>query len=119
MSPTVRISRSDRCNWYRLQPAKSRLTRWGFGAVQPPPRSLRTYAVGVLAGARGPPAPENLLFLPTCVGKAATGGHKKKGVLWRAKPSKPPNRVTPIPFWRDCVPPNLAANADYASRAKV
>src|SRR5262249_8582576 len=34
----------------------------------------RTYAVGVLAGARGPQAPENLLFLPTCGGKAATGG---------------------------------------------
>src|SRR5262249_43882157 len=55
----------------------------------------RTYAVGVLAGARGPLAPENLLFPPTCGGKAATGGWKKKGVLWRALPSKPPNRVTP------------------------
>src|SRR5215813_13160331 len=38
----------------------------------------RTYAVGVLAGARGPQALENL--------------------LWRAKPSKPPNRVTPTIF---------------------
>src|SRR5262249_46098116 len=53
---------------------------------------FRTYAVGVLAG---PAAPENLLFPPTCGGKAATGGWKKKGVLWRAKPSKPPNPVTP------------------------
>src|SRR5262249_24603617 len=55
----------------------------------------RTYAVGVLAGARGPLAPENLLFPSTCGGIAATGGWKKKRVLWRALPSKPPNRVTP------------------------
>src|SRR5262249_18117111 len=34
-------------------------------------------------------------FPSTCGGKAATGGWKKKEVLWRAKPSKPPNRVTP------------------------
>src|SRR5262249_5944830 len=39
----------------------------------------RTYAVGVLAGARGPLAPENLLFPPTCGGNAATGGWKRKG----------------------------------------
>src|SRR5262245_41177970 len=55
----------------------------------------RTYAVGVLAGTRGPQAPQNLLFPPTCGGFAATGGWKKKGVLWRALPSKAPNRVTP------------------------
>src|SRR5262244_2031077 len=59
---------------------------------------LRTYAVGVLAGARGPLAPENLLFPPTCGGIAATGGWKKKGVLWRALPSKPPNRVSPVSY---------------------
>src|SRR5215813_8916420 len=62
--------------------------------------SSRTYAVGVLARARGPLAPENLLFPPTCGGFAATGGWKKKGVLWRALPSKPPNRVTPILCFR-------------------
>src|SRR5262249_43253511 len=62
---------------------------------QVPPEKIRTYAVGVLAGARGPAAPANLLFPPTCGGNAATGGWKKKGVLWRALPSKPPNRVTP------------------------
>src|SRR5262249_30141125 len=60
---------------------------------------FRTYAVGVLAGVTqrvpGAAGPENLLFPPTCGGIAATGGWKKKGVLWRALPSKPPNHVTP------------------------
>src|SRR5262249_28394083 len=59
------------------------------------PHTLRTYAVGVLAGARGPQAPENLLFYPPVAALPPQVGRKRKGFFVGLRPSKPPNRVTP------------------------
>src|SRR5262249_18485290 len=62
-------------------------------AAHGPAERFRTYAVGVLVGVRGPQAPEKLLFRPGVAASRHTWAEKR--VLWRAKPSKPPNCVTP------------------------
>src|SRR5262249_28040346 len=93
-------------NWTRMAADERGELAFGCIRLRAILNWIRTYAVGVLAGVTqrvpGAACPRESSFYPPLAAKPPEVG-KKKGVLWRAKPSKEPNRVTPMDILHETV----------------